>query len=165
MSEPRFADYDDVHREVLMPLFDQMTGWGNGVHLAEALARLPAAERTLLVAECCFGAVGDGGFPSVFYNSTGDLAPEAKPALVALGLPQAAECFALAIEHFAGVAGVPYHPALRDWDKRNEVIEADLAAHPEGTYTPEELDERFFEAVPSEVFDEAAVRDANTHLP
>jgi hypothetical protein len=85
-------------------------------------------------------------------------------AFAALGLPIAADCVALAVQHFADMAGVPYEPALRDWSRRNEVIESVLAAHPERAGTLEGLDERFLEAVPSEVYDAAAVHYANLHL-
>jgi hypothetical protein len=73
-----------------------------------SLGMLQPVERDLLVGQYCQSEVCNGGFWQLFYNSTGVLAPDARDAFTAIGIPEWAACLDEAMRFFG-----PRYPRAR----------------------------------------------------
>ena len=111
----------------------------------EQFARLPHGIGILLAAHWLDSEVCNGGFHQFFSNSTGVLAPEALAAFRTLNLDAAAEAVAQAIHFF----GDPYP---RERDVRQTMLES-IPGESHADRNPfTELDERYYDALPSDRF-------------
>lgn len=100
------------------------------------MEKAPLAVQHLYSAHWCQSEVCNGGLHQFFSNSTGILAPEAVIGFAAMGMPKLAVCVQQAMQFF----GDSYP---RDYDLRNEALEAYSLAHPD-EWNPFVADDELF---------------------
>lgn len=142
---------------------DVLTGPDDVKGFLVAYNRTPEIWRNLIVARLAYNDIGNGGLGQFFYNSTGDMAPEAVEGFIALGMPKAAQ----ALETAMGSFGQPYS---RDRDVRIAAIKAFPEVEIIGNYPSThrrfaDLDDVFSDCMENEAmgFEQAAERYAGPY--
>jgi hypothetical protein len=96
-----------------------------------SMGMLKPVERHLLAGQYCQSEVCNGGFWQFFYNGTGVLAPEARDAYEAIGIPEWTACLEDAMKFFG-----PRYPR----DRETRIAKLDRGP----TEVLHALDERFY---------------------
>jgi len=133
----------------LAPYADAVSIYDGPEVFREQFVRLRPGLGVLLAAHWLDSEVCNGGFHQFFSNSTGVLAPEALAAFHTLNLGDAAEAVQEAINFF----GDPYP---RERDIRQTMLES-IPGKSHADRNPfTKLDERYYDALPSDRFSLAA---------
>lgn len=109
------STYYESYQEIVDPILDEVVTSESPKAYFTSIAQLPRPQVLLHAIFFTAAEVNNGGFSQLFYNSTGILAPDAKEAFDAIGMPQTALLISEAMQLFG-----PTYP--RDWDVRREAL-------------------------------------------
>ena len=109
---------------------------------SKGIDSLTTSERVVFVVWSAVGQIENGGFDQFFYNSSGDFAAEAGPALRAIGATGKAAVIERALQIFPG--GI----APRDRNQRIQMLDEITAEKGDEVFDP--LEQAFF-AIPEDI--------------
>ena len=129
--------------DLVEPFWGQISIYDGYELLQYGLQKVPTAVQHLFAAHWCQSEVLNGGLHQFFSNCTGVLAPEAVAGFAAVGMPQLAACVQQAMKFFGEL-----YP--RDFDLRNEALDAYTLTNADDWNPFDALDELFYNLLETE---------------